>query len=380
MNSELITKSNLFKNQLPPTKTAFTLARLKIKLTFFKDLFFFITELIYLRKDQIKRWKGHRLLAVDGTGIRVPDTPENRKLIGVHKNQYSEIAACKILAIHDVLNRVFIHIFLHPRSVAELVALHLNFEKIPTDAITIYDRHYCDSLLLDRHLQSKKPCVIRMKTKGVKVVELFLKSGKNDDIVEFQIGERAYYSARDRYGLKNKHPKFSKFKVRLIRVELSTGETEVLATNLFDTKKYPASDFGVIYGKRWGVETAFDEIKNQLKLGVFSGYKTEIVLQDLWAVFIFYNIRAMFLQQAQSELDTIKKDCQINRNIAITILHKEWFNLLMSKQQSKYIKQAIVLMIRYYEKRRIRPPTERKRKQMRANERYLTEKNYKPAF
>jgi len=380
MNSELIAKSELFKSHLPPTKTAFALARSKIEIPFFKDLFSWTIELIYLRKNLIHRWKGYRLLAVDGTGIRVPDTASNRSLIGVHENQHGGIAACKILAIHDVLNRVFFHIFLHPRSVAELVALHLNFEIIPTDAITIYDRHYCDSLLLSRHLKSKKPCLIRMKTKGIKVVDHFLKSGKRDAIVEFQIGERAYYSARDRYGLKNNHPKFSKFKIRLIRVKLSTGEIEVLATNLVDSNKYPTSDFKSLYAKRWGVETAFDEIKNQLKLGMFSGYTTKFVLQDIWSVFIFYNIRSMFLQEAQWKLEKEKRDVQINRNIAITILRKEWFNLLQSRQQEKYIKQAIGLMKRYYEKRRIRPPTERKRKQMRANERYLTEKNYKPAF
>lgn len=380
MNSELIFKSYLFKDHQPPTKMGFSLARSKIKITFFKDLFSLTRQLIYLRKRVIKRWKGYLLLAVDGSGIRVPDTPSNRALIGIHKNQHGGIASCKILAVHDVLNRVLFHVFLHPRSVAELVALHLNFEVLPTDAITIYDRHYCDSLLLDRHLKSKKPCLIRMKTKGIKVVERFLESGETDAVVEFQIGERAYYSARDKYGLKNTHPKFSTFKIRLLRVELSTGETEVLATNLFNRTKFPTTDFKDLYAKRWGVETAFDEIKNQLKLGIFSGYKTNVVLQDLWSVFIFYNIRSMFLQEAQLQLDEIKQNCQINRNIAISILQKEWFNLLMSAHQGKYIKQAIALIIRYYEKRRIRPPTKRKRKQMRINERYMTEKNYKPAF
>lgn len=380
MNSELIFKSHLFKDHRPPTKMGFSLARSKIKLTFFIDLFSFTVKLFYLRKNYIKRWKSYLLLAVDGTGIRVPDTPSNRTLIGMHKNQHGGIAACKILAVHDVLNRVLFHVFLHPRAVAELVALHLNFSAIPEDAITIYDRHYCDSLLLDRHLKSEKPCLIRMKTKGIKVVERFMESGQTDDVVEFKIGERAYYSARDKYGLKNKHPKFSTFKIRLIRVELSTGETEVLATNLFNISKFPETDFKDLYAKRWGVETAFDEIKNQLKLGVFSGYKTNVVLQDLWSVFIFYNIRSMFLQQAQLQLDKVKQDCQINRNIAISILQNQWFNLLLSRQQDKYIKQAINLIIRYYEKRRIRPPTERKRKQMRINERYMTEKNYKPAF
>jgi len=380
MNAELIFKSYLFKDHFPPTKTAFSLARSKIKVAFFTDLFAFTTKLFYLGNNTIKRWKGYRLLAVDGTGIRVPDTTENRLIIGEHKNQHGSIAASKILAIHDVLNRVLVRIFLHKRAVSELVTLHLNFDSIPNDAITIYDRHYCDSLLLDRHLKSEKPCLIRMKTKGIKVVEEFLKTRKNDLLVDFRIGERSYCSARDKYNLKNKHPKFSTFQFRLIRVELTTGETEVLATNLFNTVKFPTSSFKELYAKRWGVETAFDEIKNQLKLAVFSGYKSKFVLQDLWAVLIFYNIRAIFLHTAQSKLNDTKENLQINRNIAVAILQKKWVKLLLKNTSEKHLKQVINLIIRYYEKRRIRPPTKRQKKHMRANERYMTEKNYKPAF
>lgn len=71
-----------------------------------------------------------------------------------------------------------------------------------------------------------------------------------------------------------------------------------------------------------GEETAFDELKNQLKLGVFSGYKAQFVLQDLWSVLIFYNIRSMFIHVAEKELNGQKLKGQINRNIAITIVKK----------------------------------------------------------
>lgn len=149
---------------------------------------------------------------------------ENRRLIGVHKNQHGSIAACKILAVHDVLNRVFYHVHLHPRAITELVALHQNFEVLPKDPIMIYDRHYCDSLLLDRHIKSKKPCLIRMKIKGIKVVDEFLKSGFKD-----------------------------------------------------------------LYAKRWGVETAFDELKKQLKLGVFSiGHNMYYKIYGRYWSFIIY--------------------------------------------------------------------------------------------
>ena len=249
--------------------------------------------MFYLGRGSHRQWKGCYLLAIDGSAVRVPDTPQNRYLIGEHENQHGSVAACKILAVHDVLNRVFTNVFFHPRAVSELSALHYNFERLTEDSIFIYDRHYCDSLLMHRHLKSGKPCVIRMKTKGINAVKFFLQTGKKSALVEFRIGERAYYSARDKYGLKNNHPRFVTFQMRLIRIELPNGEIEVLATNLFDPTKYPTADFKDLYAKRWGIETAFDEIKNQLKLGVFSGYKSLFVFQDLWATFIFYNIRAI---------------------------------------------------------------------------------------
>lgn len=380
MSAELIEKSHLFKNNQAPSKTAFAAARSKILIHFFIHLFLFSRKLFYKSKNKLKRWKGFFLLAVDGSAIRVPDSPQNRFFIGEHENQYGSIAACKILAVHDVLNRVFINVFFHPRAISEISTLHYNFEHLADNSVFIYDRHYCDSLLMHRHLKSGKPCVIRLKTKGINAVKAFLQTGKKSDLVEFKIGERAYYSARDKYGLKNNHPRLATFQMRLIKVELDNGEIEVLATNLFDQTKYPTADFKDLYAKRWGIETAFDEIKNQLKLAVFSGYKPQFVFQDLWANFIFYNIRAIFLSHAQFQLDKEKNDWQINRNIAVTIIKVHWENLMLYPLKNTLLSRLILRLKRYSERTRIRPPTTRKRKHMRANERYMTEKNYKPAF
>jgi len=376
----LIDNSHIFNHPIPPSKSAFTAARLKILIPFFVDLFLFTVSLFYKYIHNLKTWKGFRLLAVDGSAIRVPDTTENRYLIGVHENQHGGVAATKILAIHDVLNRVFTNVFFYPRAISELHMLHYNFDKLPTNAILIYDRHYCDTLLMHRHLKANIPCIIRMKSKGINVVKKFLALNTDSAIMELQIGERAYYSARDKFGLKNKHPRFHKFKMRFIKVVLPNNEIEILATTLMDEKKYPTADFKMLYAKRWGIETAFDEIKNQLKLAVFSGYKSQIVFQDLWAVFIFYNIRALFLFHAENDLNQNENDLQINRNIAITIIRNSWDFLFLKPLLSKALEKLFQLLKRYHFKIRIRPPTKRDKKHMRANERHMTEKNYKPAF
>lgn len=357
---------------------------------FFKDFFKKTKEVFYqvhqTKKEKVKKCFGFRLIACDGTGFRVPDKEENQEKFGVHKNQHKEVASCRIVAFHDVLNRLFIELLFHKRAQSELTVVHQNFDKIPADAIIVYDRGFDDTLLLARHLKAEKHCVMRMKLNS-NVVKKFIQSKQKEEIVSFCIGERSYKSAVNKYGLKNNFPKFSTFDIRLIRIELDNGEIEILATTLLDMKRYPHAQFKGLYAKRWGVETAFDEIKNQLKLGLFSGYSYQKVMQDIWSVFIFYNFRSILLFQVEKDIKKQKnptenkcQDIQVNRNVAISIIQSHFFELFQLKTLHKALKWVFNLLAKNTQRVRKRISTERKKKMMRSNDRHQTEKNYKPAF
>ena len=53
-------------------------------------------------------------------------------------------------------------------------------------------------------------------------------------------------------------------RVRLIRVELESGEVEVLITSLLDTKDYPYRAFAKLYALRWGIEENYKREKQRL--------------------------------------------------------------------------------------------------------------------
>ena len=59
--------------------------------------------------------------------------------------------------------------------------------------------------------------------------------------------------------------------VRLIRVELESGEVEVLITSLRDTKAYPYCAFAKLYALRWGIEENYKREKQRLEIENFSG-------------------------------------------------------------------------------------------------------------
>lgn len=78
--------------------------------------------------------------------------------------------------------------------------------------------------------------------------------------------------------------------MRFIRVDLPTGEVEVLMTTLLDNKKYPPALFGDLYDLRWGVETSIFVLKSYLQMAQFSAYTLPGVEQDLWSTFWMFNV------------------------------------------------------------------------------------------
>ena len=71
--------------------------------------------------------------------------------------------------------------------------------------------------------------------------------------------------------------------VRLIRVELESGEVEVLITSLRDTKAYPYCAFAKLYALRWGIEENYKREKQRLEIENFSGRTPWVLLQDFHA-------------------------------------------------------------------------------------------------
>ena len=88
-------------------------------------------------------------------------------------------------------------------------------------------------------------------------------------------------------------------RVRLIRVELESGEVEVLITSLLDTKAYPYRAFAKLYALRWGIEENYKREKQRLEIENFSGRSPWVLLQDFHAKIFAQNLTAIFVRLAQ---------------------------------------------------------------------------------
>ena len=108
--------------------------------------------------------------------------------------------------------------------------------------------------------------------------------------------------------------------IRMVKIVLDTGETEVLVTNVYDTDIYTQEDLKEVYHLRWGIETYYGYIKEELQLGKFSGIRQICIEQDFAANLFLFNLQRLIEKQTEPYVETIsnkrKYRYKVNKNIS----------------------------------------------------------------
>ena len=259
------------------TKSAFVQQRKKIKPDVFKYLSGVITKNYYVENNSnIKLFNGFRILAVDGSKITLPYTEELKKVFGESKNNTNTVVVqARSSVLYDVLNHIALDSSLNNLKLGErqLALGHRNQWR--KNDLIIYDRGYPSYNFKYEHIKLEVDYLIRTTTSYSNVVKSFVASGKKSRVVEILPGKNQVIQDKD-------YDKNTVMKVRLIRIDLPSGEIEILMTSLLDSKKHPTTMFKELYFLRWGIETFYDELKNKLKLEYFTGYSTISIKQDFF--------------------------------------------------------------------------------------------------
>lgn len=313
------------------TKSAFVQYRKKIKPEVFRYLSETLIKEFYTDNDAaIKLWNGFRLLSVDGSSITLPITKELKSVYGETKNQTNTtVVQARTSVLYDVLNHYVLDGILSSKDVGErtLALKHLSYSKAKD--LIIYDRGYPAYDFIHEHNQKKVDYLMRIKVSFSSVTKAFIQSGKTSQIVKIYPGKNVKV-------LEKNYDKDTAIEVRLIRVELPSGETELLITSLANSKLYPNKIFKQLYFKRWKVETFYDELKNKLKVEYFSGYSNQSILQDFYAALFISNVQTLIVSDLEEELNQEnsrkKHQYKINTNLSYGFLKNRIIKLFFSKK------------------------------------------------
>lgn len=127
--------------------------------------------------------------------------------------------------------------------------------------------------------------------------------------------------------------------LRFVRILLQNGEYEYLATNL-SPEEFPTNEISELYSMRWGIETTYDDLKNKLGIENFTGTKSILLEQDIYATIYLCNIMNDIMLEAQMELEQKKEPGEkhvmaINKNIAIGIMKEELIHFILEKNEQR---------------------------------------------
>jgi hypothetical protein len=318
------------------TQSAFVQARKKISPDVFKKLSQTIINEFYTdNQDGIGLWNGFRVLAVDGSRITLPNTDELEANYGKTKNQsQTSIVQARCPVLYDVENNYVIDGTLAPLAEGEraLAISHLHHCKLGD--LLIYDRGYPSYGLIHEHISRELDYVIRVKPAFSQLIMDFESSKKKSQLVNIFPGKNTKLSDKP-------YDRNTPIKVRLVRVDLPSGQVEILITSLLSNKTYPHRMFKALYAKRWGVETFYDELKVKLKIENFSGYSPKSILQDFYATLFVSNVQTLIVSELEEEMaketQTRKYKYKVNKNLSYGFLKNRIIGLFINEEDIKTV-------------------------------------------
>lgn len=329
------------------TETAFYLARKKFNPEAMRLMSNeFIANFYDNENASFQKWKGHLVLAIDGSKIILPDTKENESIFGrlntskQQKNAKDMPVGGLLSTLHDCLNNVFLDVQFGPchSSEKEFASKHIDefCPKYSDKAIFTFDRGYPSMKLVTQLIKNNQFFLFRLPSIFLKSYTEKLQNGEDKIIdVTFDRKSTNYYreDIQFRQYLMNTtfHLRFTKI---IIGKDADDQDiVEILMSNL-PKEEYSMDDLMELYHLRWTVETSYNRLKNRMMLEEFSGFKPILIYQDIYSDIWLYNLISLKIIE-MNERAPIEQKCdgsyvlKRNFNKAIGIMKKKFIQTLV---------------------------------------------------
>lgn len=275
------------------TKSAFSQARKKLKPEAFIALNQTQNEYFY-RGFEPEYWHGLRLLAIDGSLIDVPNNEPNQEHFGYWGSRHNtKRAKGRASQLFDVLNDVTVDASIGPKAVGEREMAKAHLANLGTNELLLLDRGYPAHWFFAKILQADIHFCARISATKWTITKQFIASGQQDAVLTVT---PSIYAAR----LCRKHAvSDNSMRLRFLRIELDSGEIEVLVTSLLDVQQFPYDLFKELYHQRWPVEEDYKRLKSRLELENWTGKTSTAVYQDFYAAIFTKNLAAILAHPAK---------------------------------------------------------------------------------
>ena len=319
----------LKSTSIPSSSTAaYCKARQKFKSSELENIFSH-TSFRSQQEIESSQFNNRRVVVVDGTGVSMPDTPENQTTWPQQKNQtpgcgFPQARICACFCLHT---GILLSYKLGNKKSSELPLLRKQSKTFKEGDIFLGDKGFCSYFdvfsFKDRGIDSVITLARRIpatESNSLKVL------GENDLLMTWKKpkwNKRSSYSKDDLEHFP-KEILLRQIKVTVNHTGFRTKEFYIITT-LLDAVKYPAIEITELYLQRWDVELFFRDIKTTMGMDVLRCKTPEMVRKEILMHFIAYNcIRLLMMESIKRKGLT---ECRVSFKGSVQAI-RQWEPLL----------------------------------------------------
>jgi hypothetical protein len=297
-----------------------------------------------------QRWRGLAVYGVDGTSLRVPDSPENREEYGGQwageAKGDSGYPMVRVLALMALRTHVLAGAVVggYGKTSEQGMARDL-LRQVPDNSLTVLDRNFLSPLSLFPLTRDGSNRHWLIRTKSNTAMKTLKKLGEGDELVELKVSKEA----------REKDPSLPRTcTARAIRYQRNGFKPQTLLTSLLDSVQYPAAELIEMYHERWELELGFDEVKTELleREEAIRSKKPDNVLQEVWGILLAYNLVRLEIARVAKQVDL--PPTRISFVLALSLIRDEWIWSTISNSPGAIPKH--LLRLRQNLQRLVLPP------------------------
>jgi len=271
------------------------------------------------------RWRGLAVFGVDGTTLRVPDSPENDAEFGRPGTSRGGAVAgypqLRLVALMVLRSHLLGALAVGPYRDGELTLAEGLWPKLPDRSLTIVDREFATYDLFQRLADPSRQrhWLTRAKTgKNAPKLKTVQRLGPKDAIVEL----------RPSHHIRDLNPALPEaLRMRAIRYQKRGFRPQILLTSLLDSDAYPAAEIIALYHERWELELSFDEVKThtlEREEALLRCKAPERVRQEIWGLALAYNLVRLAMARVARRADV--SPTRISYRHAVNFIRVFWLS------------------------------------------------------
>jgi hypothetical protein len=281
-----------------PDPSALTHARSRLPVAVLENL---AARAIRQTRDAAVRWRGLRLLALDGTTVSMPRAAPLFEHYGAHRARttavrYPLARFCSLLAVGT---STIVDYRFGPFTTTETAMATEMIGGVGPGDLVLADRYFAGSPTLGRLLARGAHFLMRKNARLiVERLPVVRRLGRDDLIVDLPMNKPA----------RRQDPTLPKtVRVRVFRATWTTpaGETlsEWFVTSLPDARRFKRRTLAKLYHERWRIETSYNEFKQTFHADVLRSKTVANVEKEFAAHVLAYQLVRQLIVAAAAKHD-----------------------------------------------------------------------------